>query len=395
MSSTTDPGNKSSAQIEREVEGTRARLTNTIEELRDRVSPGQMMEEAVSYFRGSGGTELMQNLGRQVRDNPMPLLLIGAGVAWMMLGNRAGGSANAYTSPSSTTYRQPPRPLSGTTPHGPETHHLAGAPAYVPAGSSTSSSYSASSSTSSTGGLGDRVTGAMHDARDSVSSTASGLAARASDAASRVGEAASAAWDSAAGAAGSAQSRMYDARTRAADAAYYQSRALRDQGRQGLDYIVRDQPLILGAVGLAVGAAIGALIPNTDAENRLMGETRDRLADQARDLAEEGYERVSQVANQHLEQAQGIASETYANAKTRLDEGGLSPSKASSALGAVAKDLADAVTKTVHNVTEEVKGAAQEVKKEVKAESGPGSAPSAPPASSTPSRPGNPPVTRL
>ncbi len=389
MSSTTDPGNKSSAQIEREVEGTRARLTNTIEELRDRVSPGQIMEEAVSYFRGSGGNEMVQNLGRQLRDNPMPVLLIGAGIAWMMLGSRS--SANAYTSPSSTTYSQPPRPLSGTTPHGPETRHLAGAPAYVPAGGSTSSSsYTSSSAASSSGpGLGDRVTGAMHDARDGVSSAASGLYERASDAAGRVGEAASAAWESATGAAGSAQARMSDARMRAADAAYYQSRALREQGRQGLDYVVRDQPLILGAIGLAVGAAVGALIPNTEAENRLMGETRDRLADQARDLAEEGYERVSQVANQHLEQAQGIASETYGKAKDRLDEGGLSPSKAGAALGEVARDLADAVTKTVHNVTEEVKGAAQEAKREVKE----GELPTATGSSSKPAS--SPNVTRL
>jgi hypothetical protein len=63
MSGTTDPGNKSSAQIEREVEGTRARLTNTIEELRDRVSPGQMMEEAVSYFRGSAATRWCRTSG--------------------------------------------------------------------------------------------------------------------------------------------------------------------------------------------------------------------------------------------------------------------------------------------------------------------------------------------
>lgn len=389
MSSTTDPGNKSSAQIEREVEGTRARLTNTIEELRDRVSPGQMMEEAVSYFRGSGGNEMVQNLGRQLRDNPMPALLIGAGIAWMMLGSRS--SANAYTSPSSTTYSQPPRPLSGTTPHGPETRHLAGAPAYVPAGSTATSSYTSSSSTSSSGpGLGDRVTGAMHDARDGVSSAASGLYERASDAAGRVGEAASAAWESATDAAGSAQARMSDARMRASDAAYYQSRALREQGRQGLDYVVRDQPLILGAIGIAVGAAVGALIPNTEAENRLMGETRDRLADQARDLAEEGYERVSQVASQHMEQAQGIASETYGKAKDRLDEGGLSPSKAGAALGEVARDLADAVTKTVHNVTEEVKGAAQEAKREVKE----GELPAATGSSSKPAS-SSPNVTRL
>jgi hypothetical protein len=156
---------------------------------------------------------MVQNLGRQLRDNPMPALLIGAGIAWMMLGSRS--SANAYTSPSSTTYSQPPRPLSGTTPHGPETRHLAGAPAYVPASSSTSSSYAASSSSSGPG-LGDRVTGAMSDAREGVSSAAS-----ASTSAPPMRRAAWARRRAPPGrvrpgAAGSAQARMSDARMRAA-----------------------------------------------------------------------------------------------------------------------------------------------------------------------------------
>ena len=96
--SATDPGDRSSAEIEREVEATRARLTDTLEELRDRTSPGQLFEQAVDYFRSSGGTDFARNLGASVRDNPLPVLLIGAGIGWLMMsgGNdrRTGGPAD-------------------------------------------------------------------------------------------------------------------------------------------------------------------------------------------------------------------------------------------------------------------------------------------------------------
>jgi len=413
MSSTTDPGNKSSAQIEREVEGTRARLTNTIEELRDRVSPGQMMEEAVSYFRGSGGSEMVQNLGRQLRDNPMPALLIGAGIAWMMLGGRSSGSSSSsysagrvYTDPA-TAHGLEPHGMYGQ-PHGPETARLAGAAAYRPAhsmgsdsisgsmsgstGSYASSTYDASSgrmSSSSSPGIGDRVSGALHDARDAASGVAS-----------RVGGAASAAWDSVTGAASGMQDRAGEMRARAADAAYYQSRALREQGRSGMEYVVRDQPMILGAIGLVVGAAIGALVPNTEAEDRLMGETRDQLAEQARRMAEQGYEQARGVANQTLETAQGIASDTYQQTKDRLDQSGYSIERGSSALGEVARELRETVTEAVQHVTEEVKGVTEQAKEKVEqtgnkqtassSTSSPSTSSSPKPAGSTP-----PNVTRL
>ena len=88
--SRTDPGSRSAAEIEREVEGTRARLTGTIEELRDRVSPGQIFEQGVDWLRGSGGNEFLGNLGRALRDNPMPVALIGAGIAWLALSGDKG-----------------------------------------------------------------------------------------------------------------------------------------------------------------------------------------------------------------------------------------------------------------------------------------------------------------
>ena len=69
--SSTNPGDRSAAEIERDVERTRARLTGTVEELKDRVSPGQMAEQAMDWLRSSGGRRFAGNLGATVRDNPV------------------------------------------------------------------------------------------------------------------------------------------------------------------------------------------------------------------------------------------------------------------------------------------------------------------------------------
>ena len=38
-----------------------------------------------------------------------------------------------------------------------------------------------------------------------------------------------------------------------------------------------EQPLILGALGLAAGALIGALLPSTESENRSVGDVRESV----------------------------------------------------------------------------------------------------------------------
>jgi ElaB/YqjD/DUF883 family membrane-anchored ribosome-binding protein len=45
-----------------------------------------------------------------------------------------------------------------------------------------------------------------------------------------------------------------------------------------------ENPLIVGAIAVAAGVGIGLLLPNTQPENRLLGETRDRLLGDARGL---------------------------------------------------------------------------------------------------------------
>src|SRR5437868_672684 len=74
---------KSSEQLEQETEEARARVNNTLEELRSRATPGQLVDQLIDYARGSGGGAFFNNLGRQVTDNPLPVVLLGTSIAWL------------------------------------------------------------------------------------------------------------------------------------------------------------------------------------------------------------------------------------------------------------------------------------------------------------------------
>jgi ElaB/YqjD/DUF883 family membrane-anchored ribosome-binding protein len=228
-------GHQSSRQIEEEVERTRAHMAETLDALRSRMSPGQIVDEVLGYTKGSGGSQMVRNLGRSVRDNPTPLLLMGAAVAWMMAGSsqrswgRLGSAADSA--------RQ--------------------------AGQGMAQGVAAAT---------DAFAEKASDLRDSASSTAQDI-----------GDAAS--------------SRMQDLR----DAAYRTGDAAYRQGRDigsSLANMMNEQPLVLGALGLALGAALGAALPQTDAENQLMGEASDTLKEQAREAAASTYETVKTAANE-------------------------------------------------------------------------------------------------
>ena len=74
-----------SEQFEREAEETRWQLTGTLEELRGRLTPGRVLDQVIDYSRNEAVREFLSNLRREVRENPIPLVLIGTGIAWLML----------------------------------------------------------------------------------------------------------------------------------------------------------------------------------------------------------------------------------------------------------------------------------------------------------------------
>ena len=170
-------------EIQAEIERTRREMDGTLSAIEHRLTPGQIFDQGVQYLRNNGGTEFLSNLGDQAKQNPMPVALVGIGLAWLMATNRTSNS--------------------GTEPE-------------------------------------------------------LGIGERASEAKARLGEAASNVRDKAAQVRDTAQAQI-------------------DRAKSGFDTMMRDQPLALGTIGLAIGALAAALAPRTRQEERIAGKIDERI----------------------------------------------------------------------------------------------------------------------
>ena len=95
-----------------------------------------------------------------------------------------------------------------------------------------------------------------------------------------------------------ARSRVSDTASQMADTAQGARASLqqqKDRAMQGYNHLLRDNPLALGAIGIAVGALLGAALPTTEPENRLMGEASDDLADKARQAVQSGADKARET----------------------------------------------------------------------------------------------------
>jgi len=85
--------NPETDRIEADIARTRARMDDRLDQLQDHLSPKQMLNDAFAYFRGGDGSAVMSDLFARARANPMPLALVGVGIAWLMASNASGGAA--------------------------------------------------------------------------------------------------------------------------------------------------------------------------------------------------------------------------------------------------------------------------------------------------------------
>lgn len=63
---------------------------------------------------------------------------------------------------------------------------------------------------------------------------------------------------------------------------------------QGFNHMLEDQPLALGALGIAIGALLGGSLPSTRWEDRKLGEASDRVTDKVKQTAERTYEKAAE-----------------------------------------------------------------------------------------------------
>jgi gas vesicle protein len=242
-----------SERLELEAERNRVGVAAALVELRERLRPGQLTDDVLSYAGGQTG-QLLNTFGKSLAKNPVPALLIGAGIAWMFVAGREGRA-------SSDGHRRG----NGYDAHNDRPGMLKRAADSVK--ETASDLYDRATDTASD--VGDSIADTVRAAKDraaelgeSVAGTARRAAHDTSDAASRVAtETANAA------------SRAATATAHAADDAWA---------------FLKDQPLLLARLGLALGSAAGAVLPRTQMEDRLVGERSDRIKERGKELAADG-----------------------------------------------------------------------------------------------------------
>lgn len=77
-------------QLEREIAATRAEIDRKVALLQHRLSLRAVAGQVATSAQAQGGA-FARNLGAAVRDNPVPALLVGIGLCWLILASRGNG----------------------------------------------------------------------------------------------------------------------------------------------------------------------------------------------------------------------------------------------------------------------------------------------------------------
>jgi len=282
---------KSSAQLESETEASRARVNATLEELRARTTPGQLVDQLIDYARGSDGGAFYGNLRRQVVNNPLPVIVLGASLAWLAFAQARPTVGFDRTRPPKRDEEVADRAMDNVHENGKRLGNAAQSATDTVADVVDSSRDPAAA-----------LARSARNAVDAASQTAT-------DTLQNIRERASDTYDRALGSTRRAASSVGDAMTEARQTAGDMSR--------NFAALCKEQPILMVSAGVALGATLGALIPASDAENRVMGETSDDFKARARRLSD----RVK-------EGAQAVYDEAKDTAVNAVQPGATSPSAA-------------------------------------------------------------------
>lgn len=252
--------------IERELSQTRTRLGEHLDELTRRLSPGQLVDEALAYVRDGQGAVFMRNLGAGVRDNPLPVALTGLGLAWLAVASSMNGGRGS--SERAVVPYQPGPSFAAARDDIAQRARAAG-DALSSAADETEDAFRARVAEARA-----RVLGVQRQAEETAAAFSERVQQALDAAASRTqrgAEAASQAFD---------QAR--DAATRAAG---------------DMASAISDNPLLLAAFGVAAGALLGAIIPRTGQEDAYLGDATRQATNAVRQAGEALWSAGSRAAD--------------------------------------------------------------------------------------------------
>lgn len=271
MATNTGPAPEETEHLKAQIEETRKEMGETIDAIQERLSFSNLSEQVSEHVGNAIETaketaydatigkavNFMKNIGdgisdntvtRTARNNPFPMMLIGLGAGLL--------AYNSYYGDRSARYRR--------------SNFRTG---YPEVGSGDS--------------LTDKAQNKLGEVKGSVQYAAGtayeGVSNKLSETYSEVND---------------LGHRAYEKVGEFGHLAYEKAGELGTRAHETYDYYIEENPLAVGAVALAVGAAIGFAIPSTRYEGELMGEARSNLLQKAQETATDLAERAKQAAGE-------------------------------------------------------------------------------------------------
>lgn len=109
----------------------------------------------------------------------------------------------------------------------------------------------------------------------------------------------------------------------------YQTRTQYYRAKHRVDTMKDEQPLLIGALGIAVGAGLGAMLAVTRRENELLGGMRDNLMGKAKEIASTQMQTVKESAQRLADIAKQEAQRTKEELASKVTQGSGQPGAAS------------------------------------------------------------------
>lgn len=304
---------RNSREIRSEIDRTRADMDETFAALDSKLTPSQIGLELWHLFKG-GSSAGAGKLWRVAREHPMPAAVIGLGLGWLLV---------------ESSKKEDVR----TADYGSYRTGYAGNYGYG------RSSYAA------TGYEYDEYEleegGRLSAAKDKIHDVAGSAKDAVGNAREKVGDAVGTAREKVGDAAGWTKEHALDLGHRAKGEARALKGKAKYQARRaktGLWQTLEENPLIVGAATLAVGVIAGLLIPETEKENELMGETRDHL-----------FEEVKEAGQEVLEKGKHVAEAVADKVKDEVKSAGLTPEGVAEKVKNVAKEAANTAKQEAKN----------------------------------------------
>lgn len=260
----TDTSSRTTDELRNEIRRTQEEIRETVDSIHFRLSPEYLKYRARQQAKASARRVQGGLMGR-IREHPIPAAMVGMGLMMLMRGSKKVDYEIEFAPDYELGYGE----LDVDESAAERLRH-----------SAVSAKQRASRKA---GQAKDRVVESAEHAKDRVSEMASTGAEK-------------------------TRETMHRARMEASDLGQRAMRRSR-QAQLGFWETFESNPLVIGAAGLALGALLGAAIPESDKETELFGPTHDRIADKAREMAREKTEQIKHVAEAAVGGARGAARE--------------------------------------------------------------------------------------